>query len=266
MAYQEFGSPSRRNAMKISLLTAATASASIVLGLSATAAEVNVIGVNPMKGVVQEVGAKFERDTGHKLLTKFVSGPVVKREIDGGAPFDVAISAAPVIDELIKEGKIDAATRTELAYAGVAMGVRAGAPKPDIESVEAFKRTLLQAKSIAYSAEGPSGVHFRSVLDRLGIADEVKPKLKPLAGEALARAVPNGEAELIISTMPDILVDGTTPVGPLPPELQTYVRFVAGVKSQAKESEAAKALISYLAAPEAVAIIKAKGMEPGRPK
>jgi len=219
-----------------------------------------------MKAVVQELGAQFERDTGHKLVAKFVSGPVVKREIDAGEPFDLAISAAPVIDALMKEGKIVPGTRADVAYAAVGVGVRAGAPKPDIGSVEAFKRALLDAKSVAHPAEGPSGAHFKRLLDRLGIAEEMKPKLKPMSGDALVKAVPSGEAEMIISSMPDVIADGTVLVGPLPQELQLYIRFAAGVGAHAKEAEAAKVLIKFLTAPAAVPIIKAKGMEPGTPR
>lgn len=252
-----------------SLPVAATTAAMIlfaVLGLAAEAAEVKVIGANPMKAVVQELGAQFERDTGHKLVTKFVSGPVVKREIDAGETFDLAISITPLIDGLVKEGKIVAGSRADVAYAGVGVGVRAGAPKPDIGSIEAFKRALLNAKSVAHSAVGPSGVYFKGLLDRLGITEEMKPKLKPMSGDALAKAVPSGEAEMIISSMPDIIVGGTVLVGPLPPELQLYIRFAAGVGTNAKEAEAAKALIKFLTAPAAVPVIKAKGMEPGTPR
>lgn len=251
-----------------SLQLAATTGAMILFApiLAVEAAEVKAIGANPMKAVVQELGAQFERDTGHKIVSKFVSGPVVKREIDAGETFDLAISATPVIDALMKEGKIVPGTRADVAYAAVGVGVRAGTPRPDIGSVEAFKRVLLDAKSVAHSAEGPSGVHFRRLLDRLGIAEEMKPKLKPMSGEALVKAVPSGEAEMIISSMPDVIADGTVLVGPLPQELQLYIRFAAGVGTQAKEAEAAKVLIKFLTAPAAVPVIKAKGMEPGTPR
>lgn len=254
--------------MRISSLSVAATTGAILLalGLAAKAAAVKVIAANPMKPVVQELGAQFERDTGHKLVTRFVSGPVVKREIDAGEMFDLAISAAPVIDALIKEGKIVAGTRTDVAYAGVGVGVREGAPKPDIGSVEAFKHALLNTKSVAHSAEGPSGVYFKGLLDRLGIAAEMKPKLKPMSGDALANAVPNGEAEMIISATSDIIAGGAVLVGPLPPELQSYIRFAAGVGINAKEAEAVKALIKFLIAPAAVPVIKAKGMEPGSPR
>jgi molybdate transport system substrate-binding protein len=254
--------------MKISSLPVAATTAAMLLsalGLATEAAEIRVIGANPMKTVVQALGAQFERDTGHKLVARFVSGPVVKREIDAGDAFDVAISSTPVIDALIKEGKIVRGTGADVAYAPVGVGVRVGAPKPDIGSVDAFKRALLNASSVAHSAEGPSGVYFRSLLDRLGIAEQMKAKLKPMSGEALANAVPNGEAQMIISSMPDVIAGGTVPVGPLPPELQLYIRFAAGVATNAKEAEAANALVKFLTAPAAVPVIKAKGMEPGTP-
>jgi len=253
--------------MSIKSLLVATGSMILcALGLAAEATEVKVIAANPMKAVVQQLGAQFERDTGYKLVTTFVSGPVVKREIDAGEKFDLAISATPIIGELIKEGKIDAGNRADVAYAGVGVGVRSGAPTPDIGSVEAFKRALLHAKSVAYSAEGPSGVYFKGMLDRLGIAEQMKPKLKPMSGDALTKAVPSGEAEMIISATSDIIAGGTVLVGPLPPELQSYVRFAAGVGTNAKEAEAAKVLIKLLTAPAAVPIMNANGMEPGTPR
>ena len=251
--------------MRIGALKVAAIVGSIILilqGLSAEAADVKLIGADPMAGVIKELGAQFERDTGHRLIVKFVSGPMVKREIDFGETFDVAISVTPVIDALIGEGKLVAATRADLAYAGVGLGVHAGAPKPDIRSVDAFKRTLLNAKSVAYSVDGVGGTYFRSLLDRLGIAEEMKPKLKPMTDDILARAVPSGEAEMIVGAVSNITEFGADLVGPLPLELQISIPFTAGVSATAKEPEAAKALIDYLRTPAAAVVIKAKGMEP----
>jgi molybdate transport system substrate-binding protein len=235
-------------------------------GLAAEAAEVKLICAIPMRAVIKELGAQFERDTGHKLVTKFVSGAVVKREIDAGETFDLAIAITPGIDALIKEGKIVAGTRADVAYALVGVGVRAGAPKPDIGSVEAFKRALLNAKSVAHSAEGASGTYFKGLLERLGIAEEMKPKVKPRSGDALAKAVPSGEADMIVLTISLILsYDGVQLVGPVPSEVQFYNRFAAGVGTNAREAEAAKALLKFITSPAAVPVIKAKGMEPGTP-
>lgn len=255
--------------MMISALrVAATTGAAILalLGLAAQAADIRVIGANPMKTAVQELGAQFERDTGHKLVAKFVTSPLVKREIDAGEAFDLAITVTPHIDGLIKEGKIVAGSRADVAYAGVGMGVRVGAPKPDIGSVEAFRQALLNVSSVAHSTEGASGVHFKALLERLGIAEQMKPKLRPMTGDALANAVPRGEAEMIFSAMPDIARDGTVSLGPLPPELQLYVSFAAGVGANAREAEAAMELIRFLTAPTAAPVIRAKGMEPGVPR
>ena len=255
--------------MRIRLLAAAATIGSMILlaqCLTAEAAEVKVISANPMTGVMKELGAQFERETGHKLVTKFATGAAVKREIDAGETFDVAISNTPLIDDLVKEGKLVAGTRADVAYSGLGVGVRAGAPKPDISSVEAFKHAMLNAKSVAHSAEGASGVYFKGLLERLGIAEEMKPKLKPLSGDALAQAVPSGEAEIIVAIISSIMASGADLVGPVPLELQFYNRFAAGVGASAKEAEAAKALIKFLTAPAAVAVIKTNGMEPGAPQ
>ena len=251
-----------------SLATIAKASLMILLAqnIVAEAAEVKVLAATPMTTVIKELGAQFERETGHKLVTKFVSGPIVKQEIDAREKFDLAISITPVIDDLIKEGKIVAATRADVAYAGVGVGVRAGAPRPDISSVEAFKRALLNAKSVAHSATGASGDHFKRMLERLGIVEEMKSKLRPMPADKIAQAVPSGEAEMIVVTISVILVPGAELVGPIPSELQFYNRFAGGVSTSAKETEAAKTLLKFLTAPASVPVIMAKGMEPGAPR
>lgn len=255
--------------MKISSLAAAARIGLMIVlaqGVAAEAAEVKVIGATPMTAVIKELGSQFERDTGHKLITKFVSGTLVKQEIDAGQTFDVIVSITPAIDGLVKEGKIAAGTRTDVAYAGVGVGVRAGAPKPDISSVETFKRALLNAKSVAHSKTGASGTYFKGLLERLGIAEQMKPKLRPMPADTIAQAVPTGQAEMIVVTIPIIMVPGAELVGPVPSELQFYNSFAAGVGAGAKEPEAAKALIRFLTSPQAVPVLKAKGMEPGAPR
>jgi molybdate transport system substrate-binding protein len=219
-----------------------------------------------MTAAIRELGPQFERETGHKLVAKFVSGPVVKREIDAGEVFDLAISITPVIDALVKESKIVAGTRADIAYSGVGVGVRAGAPKPDISTVEAFKRTLLNAKSVAHSAEGTSGTYFKNLLERLGIAEEMKPKLRAMSPAALAKAIPTGEAEMIIVTISVIVAGAAELVGPVPTKLQFYNSFAGGVSTDAKQIEPARALIRLITVPAAVPVLKAKGMEPGAPR
>ena len=179
--------------------------------------------------------------------------------------FDVAILSPALIDDLIKQGKMAADTRATVGRTGVGVAVRVGASKPDISSVDAFKRTLLNVKSVGYPKGGASGAHFLSVLDRLGIAEEMKPKLKPFEGAGPpVEAFAAGEPELVVSgtslvpTMP-----GAEPVGGFPAELQAYIVFTAAVSATAKQPEAAKALIQFLTAPAALPVIKAKGLEPG---
>jgi molybdate transport system substrate-binding protein len=147
----------------------------------------------------------------------------------------------------------------------VGLGVRAGAPKPDISTVEAFRTALLSAKSVAHSAEGASGDYFRGLLARLGIAEQMKPKLRPLPPDALAEAVPNGVAEMIVVTMSVIVGGAAELVGPVPAELQFYNRFAAGVGANAKQMAAAKALLAAMTAATAATVIKAAGMTPGAP-
>jgi len=236
-------------------------------GFAAKAAEVKTIAAGPLTAVFKELGPQFERESGHTLATKFAATSVVKREIDAGETFDVAISTTSAIDEWINAGKIVAATRAAVAYAGQGVGVRAGAPKPDISSVEASKRALLKATSVAHGAESASAAHFKSLLERLGIAEEMKPKLKPMGPGAHYESVARGEADLVVAVVPGIVAaPGVELVGPFPSELQSYISFAAGVSTGAKQPEVAQALIKFLTSPAAVAVIKAKGMEPGTPR
>lgn len=253
--------------MRIKLLAAAARVGFMLLlvrGIAAEAAEIKVLCSNAIVPIMNELVPPFERATGHKLAIRYELGPVLRREIEAGAAFDVAILSLDV-EDLIKQGKITAGTRAVLGRTGIGVGVHKGTPKPDISTTDAFKRALLNAKSIAYS-EGSSGVHFLGLLDRLGIAEDVKAKLKPQPGAA-ARAVVTGEAEMVVVGVAVILmVSGAELVGWLPSELQTYVLFTGGVSAAAKEAEAGRALLNFLTMPEAVAVFKAKGLEPGTPR
>jgi molybdate transport system substrate-binding protein len=172
------------------------------------------------------------------------------------------ISIDSDIDALAKAGKIAGSTRVGVAFASVGVGVRAGAPKPDMGSVNAFKRMLLNAGSVAYDAEGASSVYFNGLVERLGIVDEMNPKLRPMTG--VLKSVASGETEFGIGSIPAIVAaPGIELVGVIPAELQTYINLTAGVSTSSGASEAAQALIKFLIAPKAVAIIKSKGLEPG---
>ena len=238
----------------------------LALGHAAQSAEVKVLSVGPLKTLLEELGPQFERATGHKLMIKYDVSAALKRQIDAGETFDVALILPAMIDDLLKQGKVAAGTRTDISRAAVGVAVKKGAPKPDIGSAEALKRTLLNAKSIAYSGEGASGIYFKSVLERLGIAAEMNPKLKPFGSSAVVPSVAKGEVELAVISPPAILAEpGAELVGILPKELQHYVVYTAGVSAATKEADAAKALLKYLTTPAAMSVMKSKGLEPVAP-
>lgn len=251
--------------MKIRIMLALAAL--LVKGAAVSAAEIKVLSAGAIRPSLQELIPQFEQVSGHKVSITFVGGPAVKQQIEGGAAFDLAISNGNVMDELAKAGKLAAATRTDLARAGVGVGVRAGAPKPDISTVDAFKRTLLNAKSVAYAGDGSAGIHFQGVLERLGITKEIEPKArKTVSGDSANSAMAllaRGEVELgVVAITTIFFTPGVDFIGPLPAELQTYIVFVAGVVGNAKEPKAAADFIKFVTAPAAAAAYKAKGMEP----
>jgi len=254
------------------LLSAAAKIAVMALlahGAAASAAEVTVLSTPTLKSALEKLGAQFERSSGHKLKLEYGTSAVLKRQIDAGQAFDLAILVPASLDALIKEGKIAAGTRTDISRSAVGVAIRAGAAKRDVGTIDGFKRTLLEAKSISYSGEGVSGKYFTGLIDRLGIAADVKPKLRPLPGGAVVEPVAKGEVDIAVITIANIVgVPGAEVAGLLPPELQSYTLYTAGVAAGAKNADAAKALIALLMAPETTASIVAAGMErvPPQPK
>jgi len=236
---------------------------------TAEAAELKVLSTIAMRQVMEDLGPKFERATGHKLAITFATlGGVVKR-VQGGETADVVVIPRQGIDSFVKDGKAAAGNVTVIARSGIGVAVRKGAPKPDISSPEALKRTLLAAKSITYSNPalgGASGIHFAKVLDRLGIANEMRSKTvfgKTPGGEGVGVLVANGEAEIGVHQFQELIaIAGIELVGPLPGDLQDTIVFSAAIMGGAKDAETAKALVDFLRTPEAAAVIKAKGMEP----
>ncbi|MDQ2954309.1 MAG: substrate-binding domain-containing protein [Pseudomonadota bacterium] len=227
----------------------------------AGAAELKVLCTTAMRTTMLDMGARFERATGHKLVMSIAPSAQLVRRIQNGEAADLVIGFAPGIDELIKDGKI-AGSRHDLARSLIGLSVRAGAPKPDISSPEALKRALLAAKAVAYSTGGISGNHFVSVLEKLGIANEVKAKSK--LGAPAAAFVANGEADIAVQQIPELIaVAGTELVGPLPRGLEHVTQFSAGLLAGAKEPDAARALVKFLMTEEAAAVITAKGLTPG---
>ncbi len=239
----------------------------LVVGNAAESAEVKVLCANGMQTAMEELAPKFERATGHKLAITFATGGATVKRAQGGEPADVVIAPQPGIGVLVKDGKAAADNATAIASTGISVAVRKGTPSPDISSSEALKRALLAAKSITYlnpADGGASGIHFAKILDRLGIANEMKSKtvFAPKA-DAVGALVANGEAELGVFLLNVLTVPGLDVVGPFPAELQQEVVFTAAVAANTKETEAAKAFITYLTTPAAVAVIKARGMNPG---
>ena len=241
----------------------------LVLGIKAEAAELKVLSAIGMQLVMEDLGPKFERATGHKLTISFATGGATVKRVQGGEAFDVVITLRQGMDPLVKEGKAPAGNVTALASAGISVAIRKGAPKPDISSPDALKRTLLAAKSIAYvdpASGGASGIHFAKVLDRLGIANEMQSKTvfpNPKTPAEVGVLVANGEAEIGVHIIVELIsVAGIDLVGPLPGDLQNTIVFAAAVMASAKDPDAAKALVNFLRTPEAAAVIKAKGMEP----
>jgi molybdate transport system substrate-binding protein len=241
-------------------------------GIKAEAAELKVLSAIGMQSVLEDLGPKFERATGHKLSFSFTTAGAAVKRAQGGEAADVVITTRQGIDGLVKNGKAAADNVTALASAGISVAIRKGAPKPDISSPDALKRTLLAAKSISYvdpASGGASGIHFAKVLDRLGITNEMKSKTvlpNPKTPAEVGALVAKGEAEIGVHIIVELIsVAGIDIVGPLPGDLQNTIVFAAAVMASAKDAEAAKALVNFLRTPEAVAVTKANGMEPATP-
>jgi molybdate transport system substrate-binding protein len=234
-----------------------------ILAGSANAAELKIFGSRVTKMVIADIGAGFEQATGFKPVVVTDVAAVMKRRIESGELFDLAVLVDFQADDLIKAGKLMAATRADIMRAGIGVAVRRGAPKPDISTVEAFKNTLLAAKSLTYLREGASTRHLDRVFDRLGVAEALKSKTTQPMTESVSEMVAAGDAEIGIIVIPNILsVPGAELVGPLPPELQSYVVFTAAVSPQSPNQQAAVDLIKLLKSPAVGAVIRTMGMEP----
>jgi len=230
-------------------------------GMMAEAAEINVMSTVAFKDAYLEMLPAFERASGHKVVTEWVPTVEVLRRIKAGETVDLVLMAANGLEDLAKAGKIESASQTPFVKSGVGMAVRAGAPRPDVSSVAAFKRTLLAAKSVGYST-GPSGSYLVGLFERLGIAADIKAKTKLIQGEPVGEFVARGEAEIGFQQIPEILpVKGIQYLGPLPAEIQYTTVFSAGLHTAARQADAARAWIKYLKTPEAAVFYKKYGME-----
>jgi molybdate transport system substrate-binding protein len=233
---------------------------------SAFAAEVKLLTAGAFKQVVLALVPDFEKQTGNKVVVDNDTAGGLKKRIESGEAFDVAVITPAVIDELAGAGKIAAGSRVNLASVSIGVVVKEGAPKPDVSTVDAFKRALLEAKSVAYidpASGGSSGIYIDKLLERLGIADQVRPKAKLKKGGYVAELIVSGEAELGLHQISEIVpVKGAVLVGPLPKEIQNTTTYAAGLSASPQNKEAAQALIKMFSGPAAATVLKSKGMEP----
>jgi len=249
--------------MRASLILAA---ASFVAAVTAAdAADMKILTAGAMKAVVLELVPAFEKETGHKAVVDNDTAGGLARRIEGGEAFDLAVITPGVINDLAGKGKVDGASRVNVARVGVGIVVKEGAPLPDVSNVEAFKRALIAAKTVAYidpASGGSSGIYLTGLFDKLGIAAEIKPKAKLKQGGYVADLIASGEAELGLHQISEILpVKGVKLVGPLPAEIQNYTTYAAAVGKDAKQPEAAAAMLKLLAGSAAEPVLKARGME-----
>ena len=249
-------------------------SATIVLGLAllgitagstARAAEIKLLCAVALHPAIDALIPDFEKSSGHKVTVAYGTAGAVADRVQKGEAADIVINSVPMIDQLQAQGKVVAGDRIIIAKVGVGVFVRKGAAKPDISSADAFKRSMLAARSIAYpdpAGGGASGIYVASLLERLGIAGEMKPKTKLSPLETLYASVASGDVEIGFNQISEILAQPTVELaGPLPSEIQNYTQFAPGIVTGSSQTDAARALVTFLSSPAAQTVLKAKGFE-----
>jgi molybdate transport system substrate-binding protein len=231
------------------------------------AAELKLLTAGAFKATVLALVPEYEKASGNKVTVENDTVGALMKRIEAGESFDVVVMTPETVDKLTGEGRVISGSRANLARVGVGVMVKAGANKPDISTVEAFKKALLEAKSVSFidpASGGSSGIYMEKLIERLGISDQVKPKEKLKQGGYVADYVESGEAELGIQQISEILPHpGVALVGPLPKDVQSYTVYAAGIGAGTQNRDAGKALIASLVGPSAQALFKSKGMEPG---
>jgi molybdate transport system substrate-binding protein len=234
-------------------------------GIAARAAEIKLLCAVALQPGMVALMPDFEKSSGHKVTIAYGTAGAVADRVQKGEAADIVISAAPLVDQLQAQGKVVAGSRVIIAKVGVGVFVRKGAVKPDISSADAFKRSMLAARSIAYpdpAGGGASGIYVASLLERLGIAAEMKPKTKLSTLETLYASVASGEVEIGFNQISEILAQPTVELaGPLPSAIQNYTQFAPGIVTGTSQTDAAKALVTFLYSPAAKTVLKAKGFE-----
>ncbi len=228
------------------------------------AAELKVLAGGSMTAVLNELAPQFERASGHKLVIHFDSTPNLIKRATSGDPFDLGVVPVDVFKDAAAKARFAAGPTIDIARAGYGVAVHIGAPKPDLDTPAAFKKSMLDAQSIAYIPASAAGSYVTGVFERLGIAEQMKAKTKPqTATTQIPQAVARGEAELGIFLINVLIAPGVELAGPFPAELQQELVFSAAIAADSKEADAARAFIQFLATPAATAVIKAAGMNPG---
>jgi molybdate transport system substrate-binding protein len=228
----------------------------------AAAADIRAFVTSAARPAFQELGPQFERQSGHKLVSEFDLPPALIRKVDAGEPFDV-LALSYDVEGLIKQGKLAAGSRTVLGRYGIGVAIPQGASKPDLSSVEAFKRALLDAKAITTSGQGSSGRYVERMLDRMGIGEQVKPKIKSGGAGSAAQFLARREVDFAVIGLPPVVgIAGVEWVGLIPDELQHWEVFTAGLSASAKNPAAGRDLLSFLQTPQAAAVFKSKGLDP----
>lgn len=241
-------------------VAAATALAAVLLAGPAAAAEITLMCPPPMQSVMTELVAAFERTSGHKVAVAFAPSKAIIARLAGDEKVDVAVLTAQATDELIKAGTL--ARRVDLARSTIGVAVRSGAQKPDIGSADAFRRTLLAAKSFARNDGADSGIYMKGLIERLGIVDEMKPKTTLVASGYVAELVARGEVEIAAQQVSELMSVPGVDVTPLPADIQHVIVFSAGLAATPTAPAAVDALIAFLTAPAAAPVIKTKGLDP----
>ncbi len=221
-----------------------------------------LLSSNGVRAAIEAIQPEIEKAAGVRLAPTFSTAAALKRQIDAGEPFDVAILTPVLIDDLVTKGTVAADARTDLARVGVGVGAREGAPRSDVSTPDGLKQTLMNAKVIAYTAEGQSRATVDKALAQLGLTDAVAAKAMLTGPGEGPGAVAAGKADLVMTLISEIMVPGVQLLGPFPAEMQNYIVFTAARGSSARDVEAANAVIGFLTGPQGAAAMKAHALEP----
>jgi molybdate transport system substrate-binding protein len=235
----------------------------VVFSTLTHAAELTVLCSNGLRAVLSEVAPEFERTSGHRLVISYSVSAELKKRIDAGERFDIAILTPVLVDELTAAGALRADTRRTVARSGMGVSVRRGAQKPDLRTIEALKVTLLAARSIAFAKEGAGGLFFMALIQRFGLSDQLVPRFRPVVtGQDVSRAVANGDAEIGVQPISEILnVAGVELAGSFPAAVQGYSVMMAAVGVKSPHADEGRALIDFLMSRELDAVVRERGME-----